>query len=68
MSVTLEQLQALAQRLMQLEAKKDAEVAALTANLEKERGERAQEQVAHKRAWNKSVEKEKRRRRPTMRK
>ena len=45
MSVTLEQLQALAQRLVQLEEKKDAEVAALTANLEKERGERAQDQA-----------------------
>ena len=45
MSVTLEQLQALAQRLVQLKEKKDAEVAALTANLEKERGERAQDQA-----------------------
>ena len=45
MSVTLEQLQALATRLVQLEEKKDAEVAALAANLEKERGERVQEQV-----------------------
>ena len=45
MSATIEQLQALAQRLEQLEAQKDAEVAVLKANLEKERGERAQDQA-----------------------
>ena len=45
MSVTVEQLQQVAQRLAQLEVQKDAELAVLAANLEKERGERAQDQA-----------------------
>ena len=45
MNVTVEQLQQVAQRLAQLEVQKDAELAVLAANLEKEREERAQDQA-----------------------